>query len=615
MRSVDLQRLFSAAAAGNPVMRTWKAVLAVGALSPGGFIVFCALALMTALCETFGLALVYPLLTYIEAGGDVQKLVATSKLWPILVDVHYRVGVPVGFASLALGVWGLVVLRQSTTFLCSYVSSTVRERFAMQLRGLMFESVIRAKPAFLHDHTSGTIAGWFGQTVQQGANTVTIVGSAIILGCTILIYFLGLLAITPLATAAAVVLVGAFTWMLGRFVRSARETSRSFVRETEVYAGAVTSSLRNWRLVKLNAAEEREARSLAALAERPAALYLKHVLQAGRLQLIISPAIMAVLLIGIYVATGPLRLSLATVALFVVVIVRLTPAVEAIARMRQSLELSGAALGRVLDIVVKAKRQVESVGGTVAFRRPKKRIRFSEVTFAYKPDGPPALDRIDLDLPAASMIAIVGPSGAGKTTLVNALTRLVEPQSGSIFVDDVPLHSFSLSSLRRGIAMVDQGTQVLPGTIEANLRYANPNAGGKEIEDALRLAGVSEFVRQLPNGLATEVGEDGGLLSGGQRQRIALARAFLADASVIILDEPTSALDFEAEAAFRVGLQAIKSRGGATLLVIAHRPATIADADFVVVLRNGRIEEAAKPETLRHDPGYYRQMLEVAAGV
>ncbi len=613
MPAVDLEAFARAGAEPSTPRRIVKAMRAAGILPWGGVVGFTALALVTALCETFGLALIYPLLTYIEAGGDVQKLAASSKLWRVLADAHQSVGLAVSFASLAACVWLLVLLRQGATFLSGYVSGRAKEDFTLRLRRALFDAVIGAKPAFLHEHTSGAVAGWFGQTAQQAGNSVTIAGSAVVLGCTILIYVLGLILITPLSTLAAIVLIGIFGWLLAGVIRSARATSRDYVRETESYASAVSSRLRNWRLVKLNVAEQREARELGERAARPAALYLTHVVQAGKLHLFVAPTVMAGLLLAIYVATSHFNLSLAMIAIFVVVIVRLTPSVEALARLRQSVELSGASLGRLLDIIDDARRQREIDTGHASFFPPKRGIRFADVTFGYKPGQPPALDRVNLELPAGCMIAIVGPSGAGKTTLVNALTRLIEPQSGSIFVDDVPLAEFALPSLRRGIAVVDQDTQVLPGSIEENLRYAKADATSDEIARALSLAGALEFVEQMPQKAATPVGEDGVLLSGGQRQRIALARAFLGEASVIILDEPTSALDFEAEAAFRAGLRATRARGNVTLLVIAHRPATISDADFVVVLNEGRVEEAAKPETLRRDPGYYRKMIEVAA--
>ncbi len=613
MSQVDLRRL-AAGPAENGWLRAISAMHSAGALTFGGAVTLVGLAVIGGFSEAFGLALIFPLLSYIEAGGDTAKLALSSTLWRVIVDAHEKVGLTVSFASLAGGIWVLVLLRQSTAFVSGFLSGRVKERFTFELRAALFQAMIGARATFLNDRASGAVASLFGQMAQQAGNIVSMWTTALALAATMTIYLVGLVLVAPLATVAAFILIGALLWLFGRFLRAAKALSRDVAHETENYAASVTTRLRNWRLVKLHVAEQREAEALNTRAARIADLYMRHVLQAGKLHLLFAPMVLAGVLIGIYVATSLLNLSLATIVVFVVVIVRLTPNIEAFTRLRQTFALSGAALDRVLQAIRDAVEVQEVDTGNRPFAPPRRAVEFSNVTFRYSAESAPALDHVTVKLPAATMIAIVGPSGAGKTTFANALTRLVEPQSGQILIDDVPLTEFSLASLRRGIAAVDQSAQVLSGTIEQNLLYAKPGADKNEIEAALEMAGALDFVRQMPQKEETPVGEDGVLLSGGQRQRIALARAFLSGASIIILDEPTSALDFEAEAAFRAGLQVIKERGNVTLLVIAHRPATISDADFVVVLRNGKVEEAAKSGTLRRDAGYYRQMVEVAAG-
>lgn len=232
-------------------------------------------------------------------------------------------------------------------------------------------------------------------------------------------------------------------------------------------------------------------------------------------------------------------------------------------------------------------------------------IRFEQVHFAY-PDGTPVLEDISFEAKPGQMIAVVGLTGAGKTTLVSLIPRFYDPTAGRVLIDGVDVRQYRIRSLRERIAIVPQDAVLFSGTIAENLRYGRADATPEQIEAAARAAHAHEFVSRLPRGYDTPVAEAGGGLSGGERQRLSVARAILKDAPILILDEPTSSLDAISEEIVFAALKRL--RKGRTTLVIAHRLSTVRDADAILVLDKGRISALGRHEELLKSSQLYRRM-------
>ncbi len=299
---------------------------------------------------------------------------------------------------------------------------------------------------------------------------------------------------------------------------------------------------------------------------------------------------------------------------------RLMPTVKEILRTSQTfLAFLGSLFSfeRRLDNMAAAR---EHRGGDRPFEILRDAIRFDLVGFHYKTtEKVPALHSLALTIPAKRMTALVGPSGAGKSTLVDLLPRLRDPTEGEITIDGTALREFSVETLRAGISYVSQLPVIFNVSVAQHIRYGKRDASDAEVREAAALAGASEFIENLPSGYDTMLGEDGARLSGGQRQRLDLARALVRRAPILILDEPTSNLDAEAEERFRDALDRIRRETAVTIIVVAHRLSTVAGADQIVTLENGRVTETGAHAELIALGGWYakayaQQILSTGTG-
>jgi ATP-binding cassette subfamily B protein/subfamily B ATP-binding cassette protein MsbA len=269
-----------------------------------------------------------------------------------------------------------------------------------------------------------------------------------------------------------------------------------------------------------------------------------------------------------------------------------------------------AGLDRVLDLLGEA-REMPVGDGAVELSRAdvRGRVVMTDVSFNYPRSDKPVLAEINLDVQAGQMIALVGPSGAGKTTFCNLVARFYDPTTGSIQLDGRDLRDIVVDSYRRLLGIVEQDIFLFDGSVAQNIAYGRRGASMAEIERAAGLANADGFITDMPRGYDTLIGERGVKLSGGQRQRLAIARAILADPKILILDEATSNLDTESERLIQTSLQTLMA--GRTSFVIAHRLSTIAHADWILVLEGGRIVEQGRHRELMARSGRYRDMVEL----
>jgi ATP-binding cassette, subfamily C, bacterial CydD len=266
---------------------------------------------------------------------------------------------------------------------------------------------------------------------------------------------------------------------------------------------------------------------------------------------------------------------------------------------------------RIFEILETPLPTGEKPAGDVSIPTRPITIDIADLSYTYPRKESPALDGVSLRLSANTCTALVGRSGAGKSTLVNLLMRFMDAMSGSIAANGIPITQLSPERWREYIALVPQRPYLFYGTVRENIRLARPEASDDEVVHAAELAGVTAFLEELPRGFDTQVGEQGMQLSAGQAQRVAIARAILKNAPILILDEPTSGLDPDSEARIRHSLTTlVRDR---TVLVIAHRYNTIAQADRIIVLEDGRIVEVGAPDALLGNGGAFARLLRTAS--
>ncbi len=416
--------------------------------------------------------------------------------------------------------------------------------------------------------------------------------------CAVMIWYDGVLFAVVIAIYA---IIG---WPVARIGAHLRKSSRAAQEQTGDIASLAAEAVAGARMIRTyDLAAHEAARSKKSFNTRLATLQ-----KMARLRALNEPFIFFVgsLALAIVIAVVAIRIEAGALSApqfisFIIALLMLSQPARGLSTLNAVAQEGFAAFERMLALIdteptirdaPDARTLAVSAGG----------VSFRDVSFAYY-GGEAALSGFSLEVPAGKTVALVGESGAGKSTVFNLLTRLYEPRSGSIHIDGQNIAGVTLASLRAGVAVVSQESVLFDDSVAANIAFGKPGATREEIVAAAKAAAADGFIRALPNGYDSRVGEAGGNLSGGQRQRIAIARAFLKDAPILLLDEATSALDAESEAAIQAALARLLK--GRTTIVIAHRLSTIRAADLIAAMEKGRVTETGAHDELLARGGYY----------
>jgi subfamily B ATP-binding cassette protein MsbA len=396
-------------------------------------------------------------------------------------------------------------------------------------------------------------------------------------------------------------------WPIAQIGRRLRRGSREAQAQAGEIATLAGEAVAGGRLIRTYRLEDREAaRAAAVFARRQLVLERMATMRALN-----EPFIFFVGSLALAVIVGAVALRIEAGALdaaqfisFIVALLLLSQPARGLSTLNAVMQEGLGAFERILELI-DAAPTIRDAAGARPLKVSRGAISLRDVRFAY-PGGRLALDGFTLDVPGGATVALVGESGAGKSTVFALLPRLYDIDRGEIAIDGVDIRAATLSSLRDALALVPQDPFLFDDTIRANIALGREGAGLEDVIEAARAAAADEFIRALPDGYETRVGENGQALSGGQRQRIAIARAFLKDAPILLLDEATSALDAESEALVRAALDRLKR--GRTTLVIAHRLATVREADLIAVIDKGRVIELGTHADLAAKSGAYARV-------
>ena len=533
---------------------------------------------------------------YAAAGAGIVHMVQ-----PIFDDVliqNVRVG------PVALTLLGLYALKGLCSFLSTTMVAAAGQRAVTDLRNDLYRHVLNQSFTFLSRHSTGSLMSHVTTDVEKIQNAVSeMAGDLLKEGLTVL----GLVVVLfikdwRLALLSLVGMPLAFYPLvrLGRHLRASSETS---LRRWRDISEILQETISGFRVVKAFAMEGFEIARFRRAAWR---LFIVNM-RITRTTAFLPPlmegvgglAIVAALFYGSHAIRSG-HLTTGAFTSFVAALFAMYTPIKRLSRVNATLQGALAAGTRIFE-VLDTHLEVEEVPGAVDLPRMKREIEYRDVGFRYADGDGPVLRRVSFRACSGEIVAIVGTSGAGKTTLMNLLPRFYDVTEGTILVDGTDVRQASLKSLREQIGLVTQETVLFNDTVRANIAYGLENVDEARIESAARAAFAHDFILDLPRRYDTVIGERGSRLSGGQRQRIAIARAILKNPPILILDEATSALDSESERLVQQALSNLME--GRTTLVIAHRLATVRGADRIVVLEGGDIKEIGTHEELLRRPG------------
>jgi ATP-binding cassette subfamily B protein/subfamily B ATP-binding cassette protein MsbA len=544
------------------------------------------------------------------------------KYWPIqwVIDhvitvgprgkVHWNmVNLPAAQAALVAAIVMVVIylLAGGLGFWRNYLSIEIGLKALLQLRTQLY-SYLQYLPLHFHDRRrsgdSTFRVAYDAQAIQTFFNRGfdTIFGSVLTLVMTFL-YMLHMDAVLACVSLAVLPLLWLTIYVFSARVRA--QTTALQQEESDVLARA-SEGLTSIRIVHAFGQEEFEVREFEREARASYAANLNLTVTNAISTLTVSAVMALGIAAVLYVATLHIlagRLTIGQLTLFLAYVNMLYQPLEQLSYTAWAMEGAAAGMQRVFEIL-DAEDSVPERPGAKPMGRARGEIAFEDVSFAYDADHP-ILRGISLAVQPGQTVALVGGTGAGKTTLVSLVPRFYDPGAGRVLIDGLDVRESTKKSLRANISVVLQDTLLLSGTVLENIAYGRPGASRAEIEAAAEAAQAHAFISELARGYDTQVGERGVRLSGGQKQRIGLARAFLKNAPILLLDEPTSALDLKTEAEIMETLHALMSRY--TTLIVTHRLATIHRADCIHVLENGRVVESGTgPELLDRGGAYAR---------
>lgn len=535
-----------------------------------------------------------------------SQSVADEGIWQWLTGVSSEARA----LRLIVGLLAMVMLGMSVLgYLREVTNAKLSMHMVFYIREAVYDKLQRAGFRFHDAISTGEL---INRALTDLQNVRQFINSAVLLTLEIVLivsgYLILLLSRSPWVAALALAPLPIWTWYIIRFSRRAQPALEAAMKSGDENIRLITENIAGVHVVKAFATEKQEIAKYGANCDD----FFGKVMYRIRMFANFTPVMRSIATashLTLFLAAGILiiqrQLQAGDVLMLGAAMGAILGRLQQVASINEQYQ-SAVVSARRLHEVLNAPPSVAELPDARPLPPGPGHVRFENVTFGYAPEKP-VLKDVSFEVPGGSVVAIIGPTGAGKTTLVSLVARFYDPQQGRIVIDGMDIRHASLDSLHTEVGYVFQETYLFSDTVAANIAYGRPGLTGGPVEAAARLAQAHEFIATLPQGYETILGDRGSTLSGGQRQRLAIARAICSNPRILILDDATAAVDPETEHSIRRALRLVlRDR---TTFVIAHRISTVKSADLVIVLEQGRVTQIGTHEELMERPGHYRQIV------